>query len=334
VLSLCCSSNCARYFNSFTPLSKMILLEYHNRIIEDTLLDKFNNPPEDGKYESVEALLADFDGVVFHLFTDANSKNLLNLSMSIKCWEQLRKYGVDQIMQSHYKDYATSTESGYNITLQFELAQPPANLQQTVHDVALMKRHAMGAPFYKVFGDIEAKRAPNANELLEINYRDEEAFYIKPEADRCIVVFSIQFRDADDVVFAKVFLQEYQDARKTMNNAPSVTYSQKEPPMELRGVRNLKVGPNQGFVSFVLFQPHVQGNKKEKTIDNIVIFRNYLQYHIKCSKAFMHTRMRNRVRQFLQVLNRAKSEPESSEKKTITGKTFRRADDPPAGPDA
>jgi len=67
--------------------------------------------------------------------------------------------------------------------------------------------------------------------------------------------------------------------------------------------------------------------KEKKTIDNIQTFRNYLHYHIKCSKAYMHTRMRNRVRTFLQVLNRSKSEPESTEKKTITGRTFKRADE-------
>jgi len=50
---------------------------------------------------------------------------------------------------------------------------------------------------------------------------------------------------------------------------------------------------------------------------------------MKCSKCYLHTRMRERVRTFLQVLNRAKSVPESQEKKTITGRTFRRADDPP-----
>jgi len=98
--------------------------------------------------------------------------------------------------------------------------------------------------------------------------------------------------------------------------------------LELKGVKNLKVSEGQGFVSFVLFASHISGNKKEKSIDNIQTFRNYLHYHIKCSKAFMHTRMRNRVKTFLQVLNRAKSAPESTEKKTITGKTFKRADDP------
>jgi len=40
--------------------------------------------------------------------------------------------------------------------------------------------------------------------------------------------------------------------------------------------------------------------------------------------------MRNQVRAFLQVLNRAKSEIESKEKKTISGRSFTRADDAPA----
>jgi len=194
-------------------------------------------------------------------------------------------------------------------------------------NVALLKRHAFAAPFYKIFADIEQKKGGN---LVELPYRDDEAIYIKPESDRCIVIFSINFKDPDDVVLAKVFLQEYADARKTMSNAPSVTYSQKEPPLELKAVRNLKVSSSQGFVSFVLFSPHIAVAKREKTIDNIMTFRNYLHYHLKCSKAFLHTRMRNRVRSFLQVLNRAKSEPENKEKKTMTGRTFKRADDAPA----
>jgi len=304
----------------------MILLEYHNKIIEDTLLEKFAGAKDnEGKFESVEMVLADFDGVTFHLFTDANQKNLLNVSISIKCWPELKNYGVDALLKSIYGPLVVATESGYNATLQVDLAKAPSDVAKVAHDVALLKRHALAAPFYKVFTDIEQKKPGN---LIELRYRDDEAIFIKPETDRVIVIFSIRFKDADDVVFAKIFLQEFADARKTMSNAPSVTYSQKEPPGELKGVRNLKVGENQGFVSFVLFQPHITGAKKEKTIDNIQTFRNYLHYHIKCSKGYIHTRMRNRVRTFLQILNRAKSEPASAEKKTITGRTFKRADDP------
>jgi actin related protein 2/3 complex subunit 2 len=308
----------------------MILLDFHNKIIEDTLLEKW--AITDGKFDSVETIIADFDGVTFHIFTpDSNAKNLLQISMSMKCYSELKKYGVEDVLNKQYANFITSTENNYDVTLQIDCAQPPADGAKTARDISLLKRHALGAPFYKVFSDIEGKRAGN---LVEIRYRDEEAFYIKPESDRAIVIFNIQFRDSDDIVFAKLFLQEYADARKTMNNAPSVTYSQKEPPLELKGVKNLKVGEGNGFVSFVLFAPHITGNKKEKTIDNIQTFRNYLHYHIKCSKAYMHTRMRNRVKTFLQVLNRAKSDVASNEKKTMTGRTFKRADDPQGEPSA
>jgi len=303
----------------------MILLEFHNKIIEDTLLERFN-PPPDGKYESIEIVLADFDGVTFHVFTDANSKNILYVSMSTKCYGELKKYGVDDIMKQQYGQYLTTPETGYDVTLQIDLAKPPQDREKFARSIALLKRNALAAPFYKIFTDIEQKKPPAS--LVEIKYRDDEAFFLKPENDRVIVIFYIQFKDPDDQVFAKVFLQEYQDARRTMSNAPAVTYSQKEPPLELKGVKNLKVQDSNGFVSFVLFAPHISGSKKEKSIDNIQTFRNYLHYHIKCSKAYMHTRMRNKVRGFLQVLNRAKSEPQSAEKRTFSGKTFKRADDP------
>jgi len=301
----------------------MILLDYHNKIIEDTLLEKF--AVTEGKYDSVETIIADFDGVTYHLFTEGEQKNVLKISMSIKGYADLKKFGVEELLKKTYGNYVAPTESGYDVTLQVDCANP-GDKTKVARDFSLLKRHALAAPFYKVFADIEAKKP--AAPLIEIKYRDDETLYLKPEPDRVIVIFTMQFKDNDDVIFAKVFLQEYQDAIKTMSNAPSVLFSQKEPPLELKGVKNLQVREGQGFVSFVLFAPHVSGTKKEKSIDNIQTFRNYLHYHIKCSKAYMHTRMRNRTLQFLQVLNRARSAPESAEKKTMTGKTFKRADEP------
>jgi actin related protein 2/3 complex subunit 2 len=300
----------------------MLLLDYHNKIIEDTLIEKWN---DGGKHESIEAVIADFDGVTFHLSSEGDNKNLLKISISIKCFAELRKQGVEDILKQHYGAYLTSPEKGYDASLLIDLDKVPSDIAGTARNIALFKRHCLASPFYKVFSDIEAKKPGS---LIELNYRDGEAFYIKPESDRAIVVFVTSMKDPDDVVLAKVFLQEYQDARRSLTNCPSVTYSQKEPPLELKGVRHLRVGDGTSYISFVLFAPHISGKKKETCIDNILTFRNHLQYHMKCSKAYLHTRMRNRVRSFLQVLNRAKSEPESKEKRTITGKTFTRADDP------
>ena len=72
-------------------------------------------------------------------------------------------------------------------------------------------------------------------------------------------------------------------------------------------------------VHLVLFPRHFASlDVREETISRIQIFRDYLHYHIKCAKAYMHTRMRARVRDFLKVLNRAKPENLNVEKKTAT----------------
>eukprot|EP01116_Phalansterium_solitarium_P024140 TRINITY_DN874_c0_g3_i2.p1 TRINITY_DN874_c0_g3~~TRINITY_DN874_c0_g3_i2.p1 ORF type:complete len:309 (+),score=59.15 TRINITY_DN874_c0_g3_i2:78-1004(+) len=297
----------------------MILLDFHNKIVEDTILEKYNNP------EAIEAVISDFDSVTFRLSTDATNKNIMTVSISIKCFAQLRAYGVDDVLKKVYGANLVAAEANYDASVRFDLAQPPPDRQAFAHSVALLKRHCFSAPLIKAFNDIDAKKP---GPLMEIRYRDEEAIYVKPEADRCTIVFSILFRDKDDVAFAKVFLQEYADARRSLQNVPAVQYSQKEPPLELKDVRNLRVGENNGFVTFVLFQPHMAAAKREKTIDCILTFRNYLHYHLKCSKAHIHARMRNSVRSFLQVLNRARSESESTVKKTMGGKTFKRADDP------
>jgi actin related protein 2/3 complex subunit 2 len=158
-----------------------------------------------------------------------------------------RQHGADDLIKKQYGNLVVAPEQGYDVTLRIDCAHPPQDKAAFARNVALLKRHCFAAPFAKVFSDIEAKKGGS---LIEIQYRDDESLFIKPETDRCIVIFSIGFKDQDDIVLAKVFLQEYADARKTMSNAPSVSYSQKEPPLELKGVRNLRVGEAQGFVSF------------------------------------------------------------------------------------
>lgn len=44
---------------------------------------------------------------------------------------------------------------------------------------------------------------------------------------------------------------------------------------------------------------------------------------VKCSKAYMQSRMRHRVSEFIKVLNRAKPEQADKERKTASGRTFR-----------
>ena len=66
----------------------------------------------------------------------------------------------------------------------------------------------------------------------------------------------------------------------------------------------------------VLFPRHTCKASRDNTINLIHIFRDYLHYHIKCSKAYIHSRMRAKTSDFLKVLNRARPEPKNLERKT------------------
>ncbi len=63
--------------------------------------------------------------------------------------------------------------------------------------------------------------------------------------------------------------------------APVVSFS-KNVPMELEGVA-VEEGEGVCYISFALFKRHLD-DKAEASVSAICQFRNYLHYHIKCSK--------------------------------------------------
>jgi hypothetical protein len=68
---------------------------------------------------------------------------------------------------------------------------------------------------------------------------------------------------------------------------------------------------------------YLTGPQREEVISHIQTFRDYFHYHIKASKAYIHSRMRRRTADFLQVLRRARPDNEEKERKTASGRTFR-----------
>jgi len=116
------------------------------------------------------------------------------------------------------------------------------------------------------------------------------------------------------------------DARRqpSIQNAPQVLYSSRDPPLEIRHLPGLRNSEDIGYVTFVLFPRHFSHSSVASgTISHIQLFRDYLHYHIKCSKAYMHSRMRHRVTEFQKVLNRAKTEVATTERKTARYASYR-----------
>ncbi|CAO1634408.1 unnamed protein product [Parajaminaea phylloscopi] len=312
----------------------MILLEDENRLIQSTLAQKFETPG------LIDQTFTDFDGVAYYL--ESSKTGPVSLSMDIRCWKQLEAAGATEVLQREYGQWLLDTpRDGYSVTLEIayeKVPQDAASRDQLIQSLSLLKRNAMAAPFERAFAlqaslekasedaAQQASSGPSSADIMSINYRDDEAIYIVPGLDRVTVVFSTTFNDETDKIFGRVFLQEFVDARRqpSIQNAPQVLYSHREPPLEVRSIAGLSRGDDVGYVTFVLFPRHFQNKEvMAATISRIQLFRDYLHYHIKCSKAYMHSRMRHRVADFLKVLNRAKPENQDKERKTATGRTFR-----------
>ncbi|XP_068617761.1 actin-related protein 2/3 complex subunit 2 [Battus philenor] len=303
----------------------MILLEINNRIIEETLTVKYKNALARLKPESIDVTVADFDGVLFHISNVNGDKTKVRVSISLKFYKQLEEHGADELLKRVYGPLLTETESGYNVSVLLDMENIPDDWEDIVKKVGLLKRNCFASVFERYFrlqedGDVSHKRAV-------INYRQDETLYVEAQEDRVTVVFSTVFRHEDDMVIGKVFMQELKEGRRASHTAPQVLFSHKEPPLELVDT-DAKVGENISYVTFVLFPRHTCAAARDNTIDLLHMFRDYLHYHIKCSKVYVHSRMRAKAGDLLKVLNRAR--PQSStrptERKTITGRTFIRRD--------
>jgi len=240
------------------------------------------------------------------------------------------QYGALDIMRREYGSLLShEVEPDYNVSLDIDLEQVPTDLETRdafVTSLALLKRNALAAPFEKAFNTQKELEASGGHgDLMQVHYRDEEAMYIQAAPDRVTVIFSTVFREETDRIFGKVFLQEFVDARRqpSIQTAPQVLYSSRDPPLEIRDVPGLRNSDEVGYVTFVLFPRHFANViVASASISHIQLFRDYLHYHIKCSKAYMHSRMRHRVTEFQKVLNRAKMEGAATERKTASGRTM------------
>ncbi|KAE9549023.1 hypothetical protein FO519_007767 [Halicephalobus sp. NKZ332] len=301
----------------------MFSLEQCNRAVMDILVLKFNNAKSGGKPDAVEYAYCDFDGASYDFFNPGGEKTKLMLSVDLPYYNELKSHGADSFLQQEYKGYIQSQpKPGFSVSLVFDLTNLPDDTDKLAEKASLLKRNCFASVFHKYF-DLQARMEKGENvdqSRAIIHYRPYETLYIKASTDRVTAIFSTLFKDGNDSVLGKLFLQEFSEARKAGQTAPQVLYRYREPPAELADCRDALVGDNVGYVTFVLLPRHTKPQNRDTTIDLLHIFRDYLHYHIKCSKASLHTRLRAKTADFLKVLNRAK--PYTRELRTISGRTF------------
>ncbi|CAH3171933.1 unnamed protein product, partial [Porites lobata] len=77
--------------------------------------------------------------------------------------------------------------------------------EELIQRFALFKRNCFASVFEKYFDYQQAGSGGETHAV--INYRDDESMYVQAKDDRVTVIFSTVFKDDDDVIIGKVFMQ-------------------------------------------------------------------------------------------------------------------------------
>jgi len=310
----------------------MILLERGNRILADTVGAKINfqvDPNSEEKIEPMEVKLCDMDDVSYHVSIKPEDRNIMFVSMSMPFYGQIEKHGAKDAFDKTFGSLTMPAEQGYDMSLKIDLAsfKDQKTKDATIDKIGVMKATVIGGVFDYYFSAVLSGKA--LTEAFKFDLRADTTVYLFPRPDRCIVVFALDFKEKVDKAIAKVFMQEFVEARrdKSLGAAPPCAWGV-NPPMELAQFKITEPQGNLGYISFPVMKSHLDTNKKERVVATLQSFRNYMQYHIKSSKSHFHQRMRARVVSLLAVLNRAKVDHDDKSKsmKTAQGKTFVRKD--------
>ncbi|KAJ1440524.1 arp2/3 [Ochromonadaceae sp. CCMP2298] len=297
----------------------LIFLEAKSSILYEQLLPRILGD----KREPCEITFYDFDNVHFKLSCASESLSVVQVHVAMTGVDELKKLGAQEVLDRLYPGMEIPPDKTYNYALQFDCDNLPVSDKGAfLTCVAELKRNLASGPLDRAFSALLAGTSGNLGPSV-CAYRRAESMYVVPAASKVVVVFQVDFADITDKAVARVFLQEFVEAQRTVRTAPPVQFS-KDPLGEMAGLPvTQNPDTNAGFISFALEERHLQGPGKEKAISLLTGFRNYLHYHIKCSKTYLHMRMRKRVATWMLVLNRAMPEIEG-EKKTAGGKTFTR----------
>lgn len=72
----------------------------------------------------IDQTVSDFDGVTFHVSTP-ETKTKIQVSISVRCWNELVRYGAQQVLEREYGPYIVAPEPGYNFSIQVDLEALP-----------------------------------------------------------------------------------------------------------------------------------------------------------------------------------------------------------------
>lgn len=288
----------------------MILLNSDSSIISETL--KINQSSPVTRLDKVDITFEDHSGGHFHLYATKNSlgQKEIKLSAKLPAWKEISKEKeLMEIIEKEFEGiYCKSVDEGFDVTI----ACPIDELSnEKIENFSQLKQKIISSPLARIFKNFKEENSEKVLKPFTVSFENKDFYSVVPgeNKDQIIVLFGMNFVDQTDTILAKVFLQEFYDTRNNrMEDAPVVLYG-KEPPKELSNLSKSSDDSALNYLTLVLFPRHYSTPQaQDHLLKTVPFLSDYIHYHLKCSKAYLHQRMRAKTNDFLKVLNRSKPE--------------------------
>mmetsp|Transcript_2688 Transcript_2688/g.3872 ORF Transcript_2688/g.3872 Transcript_2688/m.3872 type:complete len:330 (-) Transcript_2688:716-1705(-) len=297
----------------------MLNIDDHSPIILKTVVDRIEEVKEVNKagkkIKSFHPISAsDFDGVLYQMVPSKTEPENLLVSARVTGYKELNADVTKKHLEKVFGEALLETpEDGFDVTLQVGCNNFLESSEEEINEFALkvsqLKYHIYFATFDHAFDQYLNKESFNT---YKIPYRREEAIYISNvEGDSLQIIFSVKFLNGVDAALGKLAFQEIASQRKkaALGSAPGITYRHQEAPLELTkadvSVPEVDKAKDYGFMLMNLFDRNLKEERFASVI-NVMNFRAYMLYHMKCAKAFMHIKFRKRVDKLIHRLDDAK----------------------------
>lgn len=296
----------------------MIFLNSQSAIVSETLKLTPNTPVS--RLDKLDLIFDDHSGGHFHLHAQKANNNsggkVMKLAAKLPAWKEISKDKelMELLKESYGEMLMDKADEGFDVTISCGIEELTSS-EGKIEKYSCLKQEILSLPIRRTLKELSDKsNTTTATKpfIVQLGNESQDFYAVTPSTDctQLIILFAMNFPDPTDQILAKVFLQEFYDVRNNrMEDAPVVLYG-KEPPKELAGLMAAKPADSKAlnYLTLVLFPRHYATPEQQAhLLKTLPFLSDYLHYHLKCSKAYLHQRMRAKAGDFLKMLNRSKS---------------------------
>uniref|UniRef100_A0A0R0I0S5 Arp2/3 complex 34 kDa subunit n=1 Tax=Glycine max TaxID=3847 RepID=A0A0R0I0S5_SOYBN len=263
--------------------------------------------------------LYEFGSVEYHIQSQASNPQVAYLSISMPplchgvIQNELSSYTIEMVkgLCPNVVGIAEPAKEGYQLTLKLNLNQIPQNkdYDKVIKEISTVHSVILSSQLKEILWNVNFDDAlQGMYKPIKLVYHPKDHFFLIRQPQRIIAVFPIRFREKSDVIIATAFFQLVDvGSSDKWAKVPPCNWSAIPPP-ELRGEAFEDLSTNGGFFTFDISSRHVEGNRLDKTVWNLLNFNAYVRYHVKSTKGFIQRRMRKRLESLVEVLHQTNLE--------------------------